>query len=132
MIWVESRIKLKVFLYEWTNTSSHNESKKVSLWAIYKELEAHNSKRKFGPELQYKNGLIKTLIARDKVCQLPVQGQWFSPGTPASSTSQTDNCDLKIVESGVKHQLNQKSNSTKIRIYASDARNLTDWLHSAY
>ena len=27
---------------------------------------------------------------RDKVCQLPVQGFWFSPGTSLSSTSKTD------------------------------------------
>ena len=33
-------------------------------------------------------------MARDKVCQLPAQGRWFSPGTPASSTSKTYRRDM--------------------------------------
>ena len=37
----------------------------------------------------------------DKVCQWLATGQWFSPGTPVSSTNTTDRHD--IVESGVKH-----------------------------
>ena len=36
-----------------------------------------------------KNRFNLTHIARDKVCQLPAHGRWFSPGTPASSTSKT-------------------------------------------
>ena len=42
----------------------------------------------------YKNGLRLNRIARDKVCQLPAQGRWFSPGTPASSTSKTDRREM--------------------------------------
>ena len=34
-----------------------------------------------------------TRIARDKVCQLPAQGWWFSPGTSASSRK-TDRHDM--------------------------------------
>jgi hypothetical protein len=30
----------------------------------------------------------------DKVCQLLSTGQWFSPGTPVSSTNKTDNQDI--------------------------------------
>ena len=30
----------------------------------------------------------------DKICQLPAQGQWFSPCTPASSNSKIDHCDM--------------------------------------
>jgi hypothetical protein len=43
---------------------------------------------------------------------LLVHGQWFSPGTPASSTTKTGRHD--IAESGVKHQ---KSNQIKSIIY---------------
>ena len=42
----------------------------------------------------YKNVLRLTRIARDKVCQLPAQGRWFFPGTPASYTSKTDRRDI--------------------------------------
>jgi hypothetical protein len=44
-----------------------------------------------------------------KVYQLLAHGRWFSPGTPASSTTKTGCHD--IAESGVKHQ---KSNHTSI------------------
>jgi hypothetical protein len=47
--------------------------------------------------------------ASDKVYQLLAQGRWFSPGTPASSTTKTGRND--IAESGVKHQ-----NSNTLRI----------------
>jgi hypothetical protein len=46
--------------------------------------------------------------ASDKVYQLLAHGRWFSPGTPASSTTKTGRHD--IAESGVKHQ---KSNQIK-------------------
>ena len=36
------------------------------------------------------------------VYQLFAKGRWFSPGTPASSTTKTGRHD--IVESGIKHQ----------------------------
>ena len=44
--------------------------------------------------IDIKNGLHLTRIARDKVCQLPAQGRWFSAGTTASSTSKTDRRDM--------------------------------------
>jgi hypothetical protein len=50
--------------------------------------------------------------ASDQVYQLLVHGQWFSPGTPASSTTKTGRHD--IAESGVKHR---KSNQIKSIIY---------------
>ena len=40
--------------------------------------------------------------ASDKVYQLPAYGRWFSPGTPASSTTKTGRHD--IAESGIKHK----------------------------
>ena len=65
--------------------------------------------------LDYSN---KIVAACDKVYQLLAHGRWFSPGTPASSTTKTGRHD--IVESGVKAQKiksNQiKSNSQKLRM----------------
>ena len=52
-------------------------------------------RREFSPDFApYKNGSSLTCIAREKVCQLPAQGKWFSLGTPASSTSKTDCRDM--------------------------------------
>jgi hypothetical protein len=56
--------------------------------------------------VNYKKGC--TRLASDKVYQLLAHGQWFSSGTPASSTTKTGRHD--IAESGVKHQ---KSNQIK-------------------
>jgi hypothetical protein len=63
-----------------------------------------------------KKGCTRLAAASDKVYQLLSHGRWFSPGTPASSTTKTGCYD--IVESGVKHQksINQ-SNSKNIVLY---------------
>jgi hypothetical protein len=53
-------------------------------------------------------GCTRLAAASDKVYQLLAHGGWFSPGTPASSTTITGRHD--IAESGDKHQ---KSNQTK-------------------
>ena len=70
-------------------------------------------RREFAPGfVPYKNGLRLTRTARDKVCQLHAQGRWFSPGTPASSTSKTDRRDmteilLKVALNPIKQTNNQ-------------------------
>ena len=56
--------------------------------------------------VNYKKGCIQLAVASDKVYQLLVHGRWFSPGTPASSTTKTGRHDiaeilLKVV---LKHQ----------------------------
>jgi hypothetical protein len=38
-------------------------------------------------------GVLDTTLL-DKVCQLLATGQWFSPGTPVSSTNKTDRHDM--------------------------------------
>jgi hypothetical protein len=43
------------------------------------------------PALQ--KGSTRLAIASDKVYQLLAQGRWFSPGTPASSTTKTGRHD---------------------------------------
>ena len=47
-------------------------------------------------------GCTRLAGASDKVQQLLAHGQWFSPGTPASSTTKTGRHD--IAESGIKHK----------------------------
>jgi len=54
----------------------------------------------------YKQSPTKT-AASDKVYQLLAHGQWFSPGTPASSTTKTGRHD--IAEILLKVALNTKN-----------------------
>ena len=62
--------------------------------------------------VNYKKGCTRHAAASDKVYQLLAHGRWFSPGTPASSTTKTGRHDL--AESGVKHN---KSNQIKSNQY---------------
>ena len=62
----------------------------------------------------YKIGLRLTRIACDKVCQIPVQGRWFSPGTPASSTCKTDRRDMTEIMLKVALNPNQTNKQTNI------------------
>jgi hypothetical protein len=56
--------------------------------------------------------LTRLTAASDKVYQLLAQGRWFSPATPASSTTKTSHHD--IAEILLKVALNTKnSNSNK-------------------
>ena len=50
--------------------------------------------------VNYKKGCTRFAAASDKVYQLLAHGRWFSPGTPAPSTTKTGRHD--IAESGVK------------------------------
>ena len=67
-------------------------------------------------------GFTRLSAASDKVYQLLAQGQWFSPGTPASSTSKTGRHDiaeiLLKVASNTKNQSNHLSHSTIFQEYA--------------
>jgi hypothetical protein len=40
--------------------------------------------------VKYKKGCTRLAAASDKVYQLLAHGRWFSPGTPASSSTKTD------------------------------------------
>jgi hypothetical protein len=44
--------------------------------------------------VNYKKGCTRLAAARDKVYQLLSHGRWFSPGTPASSTTKTGRHDI--------------------------------------
>jgi hypothetical protein len=44
--------------------------------------------------VNYKKGCIRLAAASDKDYQLLAHGQWFSPSTPASSTTKTGRHDI--------------------------------------
>jgi len=51
-------------------------------------------------------GCIRLAAASDKVYQLLAHGRWFSPGTPASSTTKTGCHDIAeiLLKVALKHQ----------------------------
>ena len=57
--------------------------------------------------VNYKKGCTRLAATRDKVYPLLAHGRWFSPGTPASSTTKTDRRD--IAEILLKVALNTKN-----------------------
>jgi hypothetical protein len=61
--------------------------------------------------LNYKKGCTRLAAASDKVYQLLAHGRWFSPGTPASSTTKSGRHD--IAEILLKVPLNTKNQSIK-------------------
>ena len=61
-------------------------------------------------------GCTRFATASDKVYQLLVRGRWFSPGTPASSTTKTGRCD--IAEILLKVALNTKHQNQSICLHA--------------
>jgi hypothetical protein len=72
--------------------------------------------------VNYKKGCIQLAAASDKVYQLLAHGWWFSPGTPASSTTKTGHHD--IAEILLKVALNTKK---KIKIYSPRMRGGFHW-----
>ena len=60
--------------------------------------------------VNYKNGCTRLTATSDKVNQLLAYGRWFSPGTPASSTTKTGRHDIAeiLLKVALKHhKLNQ-------------------------
>jgi hypothetical protein len=78
--------------------------------------------------VKYKKGCTRLAAASDKVYQLLAHGQWFSPGTPASSTT-TKLLPLysrNMAESGIKHNKSIKSN----KIYHPDTKYFKICVHN--
>jgi hypothetical protein len=65
--------------------------------------------------VDYKKGCTRLVAASDKVYQLLAHGRWFSPGTPASSTSTTGRHDIAeiLLKVALKYQ---KSNQVNLII----------------
>ena len=92
------------------------EGARVAQWIKSLDLTTHTSlspiRRGFAPGfVNYKKGCTRLTAASDKVYQLFAHGRWFSPGTPASSTTKTGCHD--IAEILLKVVLNTKN---KIKI----------------
>jgi hypothetical protein len=75
------------------------------------DLTAHTSlspiRRGFAPSfVNCKKGCTRLAAASDKAYQLLAQGRWFSPGTPASSTTKTGRHDIAeiLLKVALKHQ----------------------------
>jgi hypothetical protein len=67
--------------------------------------------------VNYKKGCTRLTAANDKVYQLLAHGRWFSPGTPASSTTKTVRHD--IAEILLKVALNTKKiKSNQINLHS--------------
>ena len=89
------------------------------------DLTTHTSlspiRRGFAPGfVNYKKGCTRLAAASDKVYQLLAHGRWFSPGTPASSTTKTGRHDiaeilLKVALS-TKNQIKSSLGVSKQRI----------------
>jgi hypothetical protein len=72
-------------------------------------------RRGFAPGfVNYKKGCTRLAAASDKAYQLLAHGRWFSPGTPASSTTKT--CRHDIAEILLKVALNTKIQSINLYI----------------
>jgi hypothetical protein len=68
--------------------------------------------------VNYKKGCTRLTAASDKVYQLLAQGQWFSPGTPASSTTKTGRHDIAeiLLKGALKHQKINQSHTFNLII----------------
>ena len=70
-------------------------------------------RRGFAPGfVNYKKECTRLAAASDKVYQLLAHGRWFSPGTPASSTTKTGRHDIaqilmKVALNTIINQSNQ-------------------------
>ena len=90
---------------------------RVAQWFRLLDLTAHTSlspiRRGFASTfVNCKKGCTRLAAASDKVYQLLAQGQWFSPGTPTTSTTKTGWHD--IAEILLKVALNTKKSNPLI------------------
>ena len=73
--------------------------------------------RGFAPGcVNYKKGCIRLAAASYRAYQLLAHGRWFSPGTPASSTTKTGRHNIAeiLLKAALKHQKSNKSICTTI------------------
>jgi hypothetical protein len=72
--------------------------------------------------VNYKKGCTRLATASDKVYQLFAHGRWFSPGTPASSTTKTGRHDIAeiLLKVALKHKKSIKLNILKVTFLKSN------------
>jgi hypothetical protein len=108
---------ISLWEYLWTNTLvSSLVGARVAQWVRSLDLTIHTSlspiRRRFAPGfVNYKKGCTRLADVSDKVYQLLAHGRWFSPGTPASSTTKTG--FIKLILSIVRQK---KSTNTSTAI----------------
>ena len=112
---------------------------RVAQWVRSLDLTAHTSlspiRRGFASGfVNNTKGCTRLAAASDTVFQLLVHGRWFSPGTPASSTTKTGRHD--IAEILLKVALNIKNQIksiciTKIKYIMSNVQDLGVLCHNA-
>ena len=63
-----------------------------------------------------KKGALDSQPQVEKVCQLLALGRWFSPGTPASSTTKTGRHDIAeiLLKVALKHQQSNQIKFTQV------------------
>jgi len=90
---------------------------RVAQWVRSLDLTTHTSlspiRRGFAPAfVNYKKGCTRLAAASDIVYQLLAHGRWFSPGTPASSTTTTGRHDITeiLLKVALKHKKSIKIN----------------------
>jgi hypothetical protein len=74
--------------------------------------------------VNYKKGCTRLAAVSDKVYQLLSHSRWFSPGTPASSTTKTGRHDIAeiLLKVAVKQQKsNQSIGGVMVSVVASSA-----------
>ena len=83
----------------------------MAQWARSLDLTTHTSLSRIRPGfapsfVNNKKGCTRLATASDKVYQLLAHGQWFSPSTPASSTTKTGRHDIAeiLLKLALKHQ----------------------------
>jgi len=85
------------------------------------DLTTHTSlspiRRVFVPGfVNYKNGCTRLAAASDKVYQLSAHGRWFSPGTPAFSTTKNGFHDIHVAEILLKVVLKHTKNQSNDKV----------------
>ena len=76
-------------------------------------------------------GCIRLAAASDKVYQLLAYGRWFSPGTPASSTTKTGRHDIAEILLKVALNTNKSINLSINHIHSHTMEQSTRILHTS-
>ena len=77
-------------------------------------------RREFAPGfVNYKKGCTRLAATSDKAYQLLAHGRWFSPGTPASSTTKTGRHDIAgiLLKVALKHQKSIQKNPLNLKVF---------------
>jgi hypothetical protein len=85
-------------------------------WITKQLMQAYHHYR-----VNYKKVCTRLTAASDKAYQLLAHGRWFSPGTPASSTTKTGSHGIAeiLLKVALKHQQNNQSIEVSVSIQAT-------------